>query len=101
MVKIDIESNQGGLAEAYGLGEVRFYMIPTYAREPEPAVGDTAGGIEVELSWRAGREAVSHEIYLGTDADDLTLLDTVAESTLHPEHASVRDHILLVHHRGQ
>jgi len=80
MVKINIESNQAGLVAAYGLSEVRFFAVPTYAREPQPADGDTAGGVEVELIWRAGREAVSHEIYLGTAADDLKLIDTVTES---------------------
>ncbi|MBP7049736.1 MAG: discoidin domain-containing protein [Phycisphaerae bacterium] len=81
MVRINVESNQAGLVAAYGLSEVRFFAIPTYAREPEPAAGDIASGIEVELSWRAGREAVSHEVYLGTDANDLTLVDTVAGNT--------------------
>ncbi len=81
MVKISIESNHLGLAEVYGLSEVRFFAVPTYAREPQPAVGDTAGGIEVELRWRAGREAVSHEVYLGTDVNDLTRIDVVTENT--------------------
>jgi hypothetical protein len=53
-----------------GLSEVRFLYIPVAAREPVPATGST--GIDpttVVLSWRAGREAASHNIYVGTDAN--------------------------------
>jgi hypothetical protein len=53
-----------------GLAEVRFLYIPVAAREPVPATGST--GIDpttAVFSWRAGREAVSHNIYVGTDAD--------------------------------
>jgi len=34
------------------------------------------------LNWRAGREAASHQVYLGTDAQDLALLGTTTESSL-------------------
>ncbi len=64
-----------------GLAEVQFMMIPTFAREPQPADGDLLDGIEVELAWRAGREAVSHDIYLGTDANDLAFVDTTTETS--------------------
>jgi len=81
MVRIDIQSNQRDLATAYGLSEVRFFAIPTYAREPDPATGDVTSRIDVKLGWRAGREAASHQVYFGTDANALTLIDTVTEST--------------------
>jgi len=60
----------------YGLSEVRFLYIPTFAMEPEPADGSITDSASVELAWRSGREAVSSEIYLGTDAADLALLGT-------------------------
>jgi hypothetical protein len=37
---------------------------------------------DVVLGWRAGREAISHEIYLGTDMNDLPLTHTVFEPSL-------------------
>lgn len=81
MVKIDIKSKHFGPVAAYGLSEVRFLSIPTYAREPQPQVGDVTDGVDVPLSWRAGREAGSHQVYLGMDANGLTLIDTVTENT--------------------
>jgi hypothetical protein len=74
-VKITINSGYGMLPQ-YGLSEVRFMEIPTSAREPQPADGSTADSANVTLSWRSGREAVSSEIYLGTDPADLALLGT-------------------------
>ena len=64
-----------------GLAEVQFMVIPTLAREPQPADGDLLDGVEVELAWRAGREAVSHDIYLGTDGNDLAFVDTSTEAS--------------------
>jgi hypothetical protein len=53
-----------------GLSEVRFLYIPVMAREPEPATGSTGiNPTTVSFSWRAGREAASHDIYIGTDAN--------------------------------
>lgn len=80
MVRIGIESNQRGLAKVYGLSEVRFLFIPTYAREPRPQAGEVTKGVDVPLSWRAGREATSHQVYFGTDANDLALIDVVTEN---------------------
>jgi regulation of enolase protein 1 (concanavalin A-like superfamily) len=66
-VKLTIHSNWGGLFQQYGLSEVRFFSIPVTAREPEPAPGTTGLHPQVALSWRAGREAGSHELYIGAD----------------------------------
>lgn len=63
-----------------GLSEVRFYYIPNQARELDPADGSITDGADVTLSWRSGREAVEHEVYLGTDPDNLALLATTSES---------------------
>jgi len=74
-VRITVNAGWGMLPQ-YGLSEVRFLSIPTVAREPQPA--DTAVDVPVDvvLSWRAGREAAVHEVYLGTDPADLALAAT-------------------------
>ncbi|MHC4171436.1 MAG: discoidin domain-containing protein [Planctomycetota bacterium] len=79
-VRLTINSNWGGIVPQYGLSEVRFLYIPTYAREPKPVSGATGVNVDVVLSWRAGRKAASHEIYLGSVIDDLALVGTVSES---------------------
>jgi hypothetical protein len=78
-VKLTITSNWGGLVPQYGLSEVRFLQIPVAAREPAPASGATGVAPQVTLSWRAGREAVSHQVFLGTDANNLAPVATTTE----------------------
>jgi len=78
-VKITVNAGYGMLPQ-YGLSAVRFLYIPTFAREPQPAVGDITAGASVALSWRAGREAVAHQVMLGTDAADLPLVSTTSDS---------------------
>ena len=72
----------------FGLSEVRFLYIPAHAREPQPASGQTDVGVDAVLSWRPGREADSHEVYLSTSWGDVVagtaLADIVAESTYEP-----------------
>jgi hypothetical protein len=68
-VKITIHSNWGGVAPQTGLSEVRFLAIPVQAFKPSPAVGATGVSVEAELSWRPGREATSHTVYVGADSD--------------------------------
>ena len=74
-VRITINSGHGMLAQ-YGLSAVRFLYIPTFPREPQPDDGAVDVPVDVVLSWRAGREAASHELYLGTDPADLALAAT-------------------------
>ena len=78
-VKITPQSAYGFTGQS-GLSEVRFLAIPTYARELAPANGDSAASVEADLTWRAGREAASHQINLGTEADNLTLAGTTDET---------------------
>ncbi len=78
-VKITVGAGWGMLPQ-YGISEVRFLYIPTFAREPMPAVGDMTAGANVVLSWRAGREAASHRVSLGTDAENLPMLGTSDEN---------------------
>jgi len=65
-----------------GLSEVRFYAIPTSARNPMPESGATNVSPDVVLEWRAGRLAGQHEVYLGTAMDDLSLAATVTENQI-------------------
>ena len=82
-VRITISAGYGMMPQ-YGLSEVRFLYIPTFAREPQPADGSTTDNANIVLSWRSGREAASHRIYLGTDPGDLTLARTTSEPTFAP-----------------
>ncbi|MBN1509405.1 MAG: discoidin domain-containing protein [Sedimentisphaerales bacterium] len=81
-VKITARSNWGGPAQ-YGLSEVRFFSVPVYASQPQPASGKVGVDVDAVLSWRAGREASVHNLYFGTDsqavADGTALVDVVSE----------------------
>jgi hypothetical protein len=82
-VKLLIKSNRNPFgAPQYGLSEVRFLYIPTWARELEPA--DATDGLDpiVSLSWRGGREAAKHQVYLGTDANNMSLAGSTTESAM-------------------
>ena len=79
-VKLTVNSGYGALGQ-YGLSEVRFMYVPANAREPEPANDGTGVSIEPTLSWRVGREAVSHNVYFGDDAEALTLVDSTDQTS--------------------
>ncbi|MDY0357062.1 MAG: LamG-like jellyroll fold domain-containing protein [Sedimentisphaerales bacterium] len=82
-VRLTVNSGFGGLGQ-YGLSEVRFMQIPAQAREPQPGDGQTDVDVNAALSWRAGREAVTHEVYFGTDPNALALAGTVGAPTFDP-----------------
>jgi hypothetical protein len=82
-VKITVTSGWGSMGQ-YGLSEVRFFCIPVQAREPSPANNATAINPNVTFTWRAGREAVSHQVYLGTDPNALTPAATVNTNSYVP-----------------
>jgi hypothetical protein len=82
-VKLTINDNWGDLPQA-GLSEVRFFYVPLQAREPDPAADATGQALDLTLNWRPGREAVSHTVYFGTDAN------AVADGTVAAR--SVTDH---------
>ena len=80
-VRITINSVHG-IAPQASLSEVRFFTIPTSARKPDPGSGAAGVAPDVTLSWgRDGREADHHEIYLGTDPDNLPSVGNVADSS--------------------
>ncbi|MBN1362741.1 MAG: discoidin domain-containing protein [Sedimentisphaerales bacterium] len=82
-VRLVVNSSYGAAGQ-HGLSEVRFLYIPTYPRQPEPAAGATAVDTEVVLSWRAGRDASSHDVYLSADEQAVVtgqaLVDSVSQN---------------------
>ncbi len=87
-VRLTIQSNWGGVLQQYGLSEVRFFYIPVLPREPIPAVAQKNVEVDAALSWRAGREAASHQVYFGTDQQAVSAgtapVKTVAASSFDP-----------------
>ena len=65
-------------------GEIRFAWIPAAAREPKPADGAVDVEPNAMLSWRVGRDAVSYDVYLGTDPNTLERVGTTTETRLAP-----------------
>lgn len=86
-VRFNVDSAWGTLGQ-YGLSEVQFLQIPTFARKPQPADGEDDVTIDPALSWRAGREAVTHQVHLGTDetkvAQGDAMVDVVTENRYEP-----------------
>ncbi len=68
-VHLGIQSNWGGMLMSYSLSEVQFMEIPAAARQPVPDDGSGDVLPNAIVTWRAGREADTHTIYLGTDPD--------------------------------
>jgi regulation of enolase protein 1 (concanavalin A-like superfamily) len=85
-VRITALSNYSILGlKQFGLSEMRFYSIPVLARMPVPADSSTADSPDVQLQWRAGREADRHEVVFGDDMqaviDGTAVIDTVSASS--------------------
>ena len=83
-VRLTVNSGYGTTGQ-FGLSEVRFLHIPTHARRPEPADGTVDVDIDTVLTWRAGRQADAHEVYVSADeavvADGTALVDTVVDTS--------------------
>ena len=86
-VRLTINSGWGATGK-FGLSEVRFLFIPAHAQQPQPADGATDVEIDATLTWRGGREAVTHEVYLSTDAqavaDGAALAGSVGAASYQP-----------------
>jgi len=86
-VRLTVNSGFGMMGQ-YGLSEVRFTYVPVQAREPQPGDGSTDVSVGTTLTWRAGREAAVHEVYLDADeqavADDTALAGTVDVASFAP-----------------
>ena len=85
-VKITANNNWGGILNQCGLSEVRFFYHPVWAREPNPdsgatnvSIGTIDGPLDVTLSFRTGREAAIHNVYLSTD--EQAVIDGTAGAT--------------------
>jgi hypothetical protein len=74
-VRLNIQSNWGGILMSYGLSEVQFSMIPAEARTPDPESGAVDVQPDSLTAWRAGREAAQHTVYVSTD------MNAVADGT--------------------
>ena len=74
-LRLNIQSNWGGLIMSYGLSEVQFFEIPVQARTPDPADGSVDIAPNAVVTWRSGREAGQHAVSISTD------LNAVAEGT--------------------
>jgi len=87
-VKLTATSNWGGIMPQYGLSEVRFLHIPVSARKPYPDSRATGVPMDVVLSWHAGREAGTHDVYVSTDEqaviDRTAPVTTVTEASYGP-----------------
>jgi hypothetical protein len=66
-VRLQILSNFTGLPVGVGLSEIQFYAIPTYPRQPMPAIGAGEVVPNAVATWRAGREAGQHTVYVSAD----------------------------------
>jgi hypothetical protein len=86
-VKIAPQSGHGITGQS-GLSEVRFFYIPTAARKPNPTDGIVVDDLNVTLTWHAGREAVSHEVYLSTDIDSVANGTAIVGTVTEPGHVA-------------
>jgi len=68
-VKLTVNKNWASVATQTGLAEVRFYSVPVQARAPQPATAGTGISLDASLNWRPGRQATSHKVFFGTDAN--------------------------------
>ena len=64
-VRFDFITTWG--AADVGLSEVRFYAVAPKTAWHRFPTNDLSAGWDTLLSWEAGREAISHDVYLGAD----------------------------------
>jgi hypothetical protein len=83
-VKLNINSNWGGVAQQVSLSEVRFFYVPVQAREPQPANTATNVALAASMDWRPGREATSHQVFFGTNSQALAAAGTVTDHSYTP-----------------
>ncbi len=87
-VRLTAKNNWGGIARQCGLSEVRFLYTPTYAGDPRPGPAQTGVSPDLELRWRPGREAATHQVYFSSDrqavAEGKALAGTTAQTAFDP-----------------
>ncbi|MFC1764516.1 hypothetical protein ACFL6U_20920 [Planctomycetota bacterium] len=81
-VRITCSDNWGDKYNYVGLSQVAFGTLPVYARLPQPPSGDVDVNPSptVLLSWRPGRTAAQHMLYLSTD--EQAVIDGTAQSLI-------------------
>ena len=79
-VRIKQQTNWG--MQVSGLSEVRFTYIPVWASKPKPEDGAVSVFWNKTLTWRPGREASQHNIYISTDEQ------AVIDGTVDPQTVS-------------
>lgn len=84
-VRLTINASWGGVG-AVGLSEVRFSYVRVQAFEPQPADGATGVSVETDLSWRAGREAALHQVYVSADQQAVVDGTAAAVEALEPHY---------------
>ncbi len=86
-VRLTINSGYGPLGQ-FGLSELQFMYVPAHPREPQPINEAVDVDVKTGLAWRAGREAVVHDVYLSTSGeavlDGTALVDTVSTASYMP-----------------
>jgi len=90
-VRITANSNWGGIVNQYGLSEVRFLYIPVWATEPSPVSGATDLDVNAILNWKAGREAATHDVYLGADEQAVIDGNVPVATVTEPSYAASLD----------
>ncbi|MBP8304492.1 MAG: discoidin domain-containing protein [Phycisphaerae bacterium] len=71
-VRIAIQGNySNGASKQCGLSEVRLMAVPMSARNPNPEPDANHVDPSVVLSWRPGREAAHHRVYLDTQEESV------------------------------
>ena len=82
VVRLAVNTVQG-IAPQASLSEVRFFSIPNAASRPSPETGATEVAPDSVISWRPGREADHHQVYLGSDQGSVA--DGTAQSIITTE----------------
>ncbi|MEJ2647846.1 MAG: LamG domain-containing protein, partial [Sedimentisphaerales bacterium] len=85
-VRIKQQTNWGMTVS--GLSEVRFTYIPVWAREPKPEDEAVDVPWNATLTWRAGREASQHKVYVSANEqmviDGNAPVNTVSNNSYSP-----------------
>ena len=94
-VKLTINSNWGGLSAQIGLSEVRFFYVPTQAREPQPAVRRDGRPLGCRADLAAGPGgAIAQGVLRHRQqavADGTAPVSTVTDHSFTPAVAELRD----------
>ncbi len=80
-VKISFLSSFSEGDQIYGISEVQFSTIPTYATLLTPANNATNQALDAALTWTAGRDAAEHDVYYSTDSNNLGSANIVSGDT--------------------